>query len=234
MPSADVDDPTDEDDGALTRTRFSRHNLASFRPLIVFDLGSHQRRRASSLLVAASLCVVAIAIALAFTLVLCSSALSQPTLETLRLSKTATHHCGRESDSDAGRCGAGPCKERVRASEQPAGMRAVSAPTLAAVAALALCTRGTIDVSARNHSRGCTGARTTAVVARAAAAASLRAPLSVAAALARTLPVGTGPCVPPWRALTLALGTLRLVCDSRPRMRSSVTAGDHHVDFLAA
>ena len=57
------------------------------------------------------------------------------------------------------------------------------------------------------------GARTTAVVARAAAAASLWAPVAVATALARAFPVGTGPCVSPRHTFTLALGALRLVCD---------------------
>jgi len=125
-------------------TRLSRHNLASFRPLIVFNLGNHRwRRRTSSLLIAASLRVVAVALAL--SLVLCNSALSKPELAPLRWSKTNTHRCGRVSDSDAGHCGAGPCVRQSGGAQ--AGTRAVSAPTLAAVAALAICKRGTTDVS---------------------------------------------------------------------------------------
>lgn len=81
---------------------------------------------------------------------------------------------------------------------------------------------------------GGTHART-AVVARAAAPASLWAAVALTAALSRPLSVRTGARVAPRHALALALGAMRgLVSGRRACVSSSVATRDHHVGRLAA
>ena len=139
----------------LACVRFSRHNLASFRPLVVFNLGGHRRRGASFLFIAASLRIVAVA--LAITLVLCGSAVSQPELATLR--------CRRDTNAPL------RSRERLRrrslrcrslqrqsdASTRLQWVRGASAPALAAVAALAICKRGMADCQHVSMIRGMHG-----------------------------------------------------------------------------